>query len=854
MSGPVVSFDADAIPDELKERDQWLQWDTSADTPRRPHWNGDFTISWSDPDAWHSFEEAKRSAELIDSWGIGYVMALENADFDGEYGCIDIDNGLDENGRPKEWLPDLTEFIESGAYIERSPSGTGLHIPVIGYEPPPWWADCQRGDHEGVDYLTNKFCTFTGDTIDVSGSDVYDGDCGAWFWDAYKAVKGESPPIDHLVSGETATASGDHDEWLTDEHIQEALERINPDLAYKEWVSIGYAVHDYDPSRNGKQLFESWSRKGSKWDGQAQRVIEDLWSRAKPGNGITVATLVHKAKSNGWTPKRKEKETRRKQAPDEVPEGDNPAELSQVSVEEIAGVESVTDLNDREKAYWVAKLIERSDDYHVIATQPDGEIYRYNEGVWTPDGEQYLRELGDKALGAAFGTKTHRELCDKIRARSPKQRGELGTPKGTVAVANGLLELDTRELRDLRPRDYAITRLPVEYDPDADCPRWDTFIQESVEADRREAVQEYVGYTLLTNELPYERVLLLVGEGANGKSTFLNVVTELLGPENTTGYSLQKLSKSEYYVANMFGSIANIDADVGDKIYNIETFKKLTGGDRKVDARKPYGEPFEFHPTTKQLYAANVVPEINEDTTAVFRRWLIVEFPTVFTDRDLPGPDKDPGLENDLLGELSGILNWALDGLDRLTAQGKFTNEGTTEEKRERWQTWGDSVDRFISECVDTEDTEGDGKYRTSDAYDRYKAWCEANGETPETQNVLTTALKKVDGVKYSSSFRFDGKQERGFKGLSFTSDTPTPESGEDTGYNAQLPQGDAIDLVYETVCELAEDEPDGAVSIQRVAKNLNGALGGRDPEHYIDKLKERDQLTEAGEGRVRSV
>jgi hypothetical protein len=63
-------IDLDAIPDELQDRDQWLMWDSSADTPRRPHWAGNFSISWSDPDDWHSFEEAVEAARTTESWGI----------------------------------------------------------------------------------------------------------------------------------------------------------------------------------------------------------------------------------------------------------------------------------------------------------------------------------------------------------------------------------------------------------------------------------------------------------------------------------------------------------------------------------------------------------------------------------------------------------------------------------------------------------------------------------------------------------------------------------------------------------------------------------------------------------------
>ena len=130
-------IDLDAIPDELQDRDQWLLWDSSSDTPRRPHWAGNTSISWSDPDDWHSFEEAVETAKKRDSWGIGYVMALDNDDHArGLYGCLDLDGVIAEVGGPKEWLPSLEDFLNDHAYAEYSASGEGIHIPLVGQQAP----------------------------------------------------------------------------------------------------------------------------------------------------------------------------------------------------------------------------------------------------------------------------------------------------------------------------------------------------------------------------------------------------------------------------------------------------------------------------------------------------------------------------------------------------------------------------------------------------------------------------------------------------------------------------------------------------------------------------------------------
>lgn len=460
------------------------------------------------------------------------------------------------------------------------------------------------------------------------------------------------------------------------------------------------------------------------------------------------------------------------------------AQLRKATIE--AEMEAVGDNpRDRELAYYLHNtLMKATDDaYRFMSATPAGTIYRYNNGVWTDDGKQFLRQLAAEGAGAHYSTGVHTQLVERVTALNAVHVDELGTPARTIATENGLLDLDPdtvpeERLQPLEPEHYALSQLPVEHDHEAEAPRWERYIEESVEEDMRDALQEFAGYCLLDGELPYEKVLLLVGEGSNGKTKFLNVMTELLGTENTTGHALGDLAHSEYHRAELFGKFANIDADITGGIGHGGMFKKLSGGDRKVSARRPYEEPFDFHPTTKQLYSANEVPDAKDDTDAFYRRWVMVEFPRTFTDPGEPGPDKDPELERKLLEELPGILNWAIDGLHRLLEQGHFTNEGSTEEKRRRWMDWGNSIEKFISACIDEEAPKADrGKHTTRGVYARYSAWCHQAGETPDPdQGKLTSAIKTLDGVGYSSSYRFDGVQKRGFKGLAFTAEAPLPD------------------------------------------------------------------------------
>jgi putative DNA primase/helicase len=156
---------------------------------------------------------------------------------------------------------------------------------------------------------------------------------------------------------------------------------------------------------------------------------------------------------------------------------------------------------------------------------------------------------------------------------------------------------------------------------------------------------------------------------------------------------------------------------------------------------------------------------------------LLVEFPNHY-----PLSQRDPDLRDRLTEPemLSGVLNWAIDGWERLLDQEHFTDEEQyAQAKRERWQAWGDSVDKFISECIER-DPEAEN-VSTSDVHRVYAAWCRKKGERPASQQKLTVELKNED-LDYAKRVRPGGIETptRGYKALGFTDDAPdlddTPE------------------------------------------------------------------------------
>ncbi|WP_372479699.1 phage/plasmid primase, P4 family [Halomicrobium sp. HM KBTZ05] len=828
----------DAIPEELKERSQWLLWDANADKPRRPHWNGDFYgISWSDPDDWHTFEEAIEAAKERESWGIGYVMALDNDDYPrGLYGCLDLDGCLREpqEEKPKDWVPSIEKFVNAGAYIEFSAGDDGLHIPVVGHEAPEWWSDSHFTDdeHEGIEYLTNKFVTFTGNQLSVAGDSVTEADPTQFLFDAYQEINGKAPKLSPSSGGETADYDGD--EWLDESDIQEALDHIDPDCGYPKWRDIGFAIHDFDSTSRGKKLFEDWSRGGSKYDSDAGRYIEAIWNSASQGDGITVGTLIHHAKKAGWTvPKRSNPHSQQSESDHaETPlvdaidsswfdksdktvtvhtvEGYDSDELVDVFqspseifdtcghevIKAIGEIDAGGQFLEDSGTGWSVEPNQRNPYAHLeplstrerknialdelptdrIAYLPTREIWlRCDGGVWKPNGDGFVRQWLDEYLGPYYSGHLRREVMDQLQARSQvKEQTFGGGPPGLIAAENGLIDLDAGEIRrEIQPSDHIRWTLATEYDPTADCPKWKEFLGEVVEGGDIPLLQEYIGYCLRHWDVKRKKALMLLGPTDAGKSVFVDVIEALFGGEDsaaTSSTSVQYLANERWGPARLVNTALNTRSDLGEKsIENTGKVKELIAGD-SLDAERKRKPVFQFKPTAKHIFAANRAPNRSVDDEAFWNRWLTVVFPQA-----IPRSEQVDDLDEQLLEELPGILNWAIEGYQRLEEQGHFTNEPLPYQNREKWERYGNSIEQWLDRCTEEQPDGFTPKESIGDdigAYDSYVAYSRQNGLEVETDSKFTSELKRRDGVSKTRR-RIDGSRIYGYNGFVLTDDAP---------------------------------------------------------------------------------
>lgn len=243
-----------------------------------------------------------------------------------------------------------------------------------------------------------------------------------------------------------------------------------------------------------------------------------------------------------------------------------------------------------------------------------------------------------------------------------------------LGVENGVIDLRTGQLRNGQQSDAITRHSPVEFNPDATCPRWERFLEEVFENDSALIAygQQMVGYSL-TSDISEQCFFFCQGTGANGKSTFLEILHKLLGADLARTLPFDELTEKKFGHSHPAG-LAHIEgarciiATEGAKqtVFDTQRIKLITGED-KVSARGMRENFRDFYVTGKVWIAANHAPIVNDRTNAFWRRLRVIPFNVTFK-----GATIDPQLGKTLEKELPGILAWAVRGClawqqDRIT-------------------------------------------------------------------------------------------------------------------------------------------------------------------------------------------
>ena len=390
-------------------------------------------------------------------------------------------------------------------------------------------------------------------------------------------------------------------------------------------------------------------------------------------------------------------------------------------------------------------------------------FYEWNGKVWQFIPELMAEKYADATYGKRFATANRvksvknllksRSVCDVTFDRNP-----------VLTFQNGTLEIETGKFRDFSQADYCSIIMDYDYDPDATCPVWEHFIEDVTDDEPRRAenLQFIAGYTLFS-DCRHQKVFILVGNGGNGKSVYLEVIQKIFGDKNVTHVEPTGLAQ-EFQRIRLKDSLLNIGSDINSDFSKGEIREwllKVADG-TSVQACFKGMNHVDFIPRCKLVYACNALPTA-EIINGLNRRMMFIDFPCQYV--ETPDPKKPKQKQRDinilkkLNDELPGIFNWAYNGYKLLNAVGYFTDTPEQQTLMEQFEQTSNPVMVFC------EEREFKGVLTRDDIYSRYTYWCEQTGHKPLSRERFMPKFRDCMGDRIidERQARVDGIRHRTF-------------------------------------------------------------------------------------------
>lgn len=391
-------------------------------------------------------------------------------------------------------------------------------------------------------------------------------------------------------------------------------------------------------------------------------------------------------------------------------------------------------------------------NHHIVKI--NGQLHIYKDGIYCSDMNVIAGVMRSYIPNIKKSQKT--EVIDYMYDMTEEK--ELSDAR-CIGFNNGVYDVVDDTLNAFSP-EYVITnKIPWDYKPDAYSELADSTLNKLACGDTaiRALLEECIGYCFYRANT-FNKAFILTGDKSNGKSTFLKVLTVLLGEHNVASLDLKNLG-DRFSKASLFGKLANIGDDISDEfVPDASLFKKITDGGR-IQVEKKGQDPFEFNPYVKLIFSANDIPRIRDKTGAVLRRLVIIPFNARFSESDA---DYNPNIKSDLTQDTSieYLIMLGCQGLKRLLATQKFTISQKVEEERQAYNIENNPILAFIEEVG----KEGIVNEPTNEVYKRYQVFCAENNYQPTSNIVFSKSINKTLELKTVTGHIMVGKQRKSVK------------------------------------------------------------------------------------------
>jgi len=366
------------------------------------------------------------------------------------------------------------------------------------------------------------------------------------------------------------------------------------------------------------------------------------------------------------------------------------------------------------------------------------------------DEVDVLNIVNHKSLANTIIAKEKNEIIEAL-----KQKARMNAPKPIkptwVQFKDTIVDVDKGDEFKATPEYFVTNPIPWELHKERfiETPVMDRIFEEWVGKDYIKTLYEILSYCLIPS-YPIHRIFCFIGEGMNGKSCFLNLLRNFVGCENVTATELDTLIASRFEVTRLHKKLV---CQMGETNFNemskTSLLKKLSGDDL-IGLEYKNKDPFEDKNYAKILIATNNLPTTTDKTIGFYRRWMIIDFPNMFS-------EKKNILEDIPEEEYSALAVKCLGIIKDLLEKRSFHKEGTIEERKEKYESKSNFLEKFIEEYT----AESINEHITSaDFFKKFSAWSKENRHREMSEQTLGRQLKKLgleSGKKYFN-WLHDGK------------------------------------------------------------------------------------------------
>lgn len=404
-----------------------------------------------------------------------------------------------------------------------------------------------------------------------------------------------------------------------------------------------------------------------------------------------------------------------------------------------------------------------SHDWNGKAAHFHNDWKVYDAGYWQKREVQEVRISLRKSLREyqRYGLKVTQGRISSIEAmladelyipdRLLMQQAE--TQKKYINLRNGLYNLETHRLEDHNPDLFFTHQLDFDYDPDADCPNFRTYMNKSLVLPNGETdhalilmVQQAIAYSM-TARTDLKASFWLVGKPDSGKSTFIAFIRGLMGSLHAT-IDLNQLAGNKFMLSLIVGKrVVTFTEAESNSVLPDGLYKAMVGGTDEIFADVKNKPGITFRPEAKFWWAMNEAPRVSDRSGATFNRLNIIPF-----NRSVPQNERIPNLDKLLISESAGVFNDIMYAYQRLCKAGKFEHVPQSVNFRERFQMENDTEATFLNDCTTWKPT---AKVQSQLLYNCYRNWCDTNGFKPKNINQVGKEWERLGLEKRASDGRY---------------------------------------------------------------------------------------------------